>query len=206
MSDASHCNRIRLDIFRKRHAAITCITQMMNVRTGHLFTDLFHGGNHPFQIAERDVMHFLRAFGIAKGSLIVPPDGMVDLPSNIVPVGFSAPYSEVFSVYSMFRGGDILLSAGNAAYSIQNAALYNPLVYLFCVIGIAAGDFFSDSFYVLITMGRLLNALGCTLMIYLAIRMIPRGKELLCLISLFPINLQRAFSSVLDFSYADSVL
>lgn len=157
--------------------------------------------------APDEVVHFLRAFGIAKGSLIVPPDGMVDLPSNIVPVGFSAPYSEVFSVYSMFRGGDILLSAGNAAYSIQNAALYNPLVYLFCVIGIAAGDFFSDSFYVLITVGRLFNALGCTLMIYLAIRMIPRGKELLCLISLFPINLQeRASISADGPSYAAAVL
>ena len=157
--------------------------------------------------APDEVVHFLRAFGITKGCLIVPPDGMVSLPSNVVPGGFSAPYSEVFSVYSMLRGGDILLSAQSAAYSIQNAALYNPLVYAFCVIGIALGDIFSDSFYVLITMGRLANALGCTVMIYLAIRMIPRGKELLCLISLFPINLQERSSISADGpTYAAAVL
>lgn len=157
--------------------------------------------------APDEVVHFLRAFGVVKGNWIVPPDGLVNLPENIVPEGFSAPYSEVFSVYSMVNGGDILLSSRQAAYSIQNAALYNPLVYVFCCIGIGIADMFSDSFYVILTAGRLVNALGCTLMIYAAIKMIPRGKELVCLISLFPINLQeRASISADGPTYAAAVL
>ena len=157
--------------------------------------------------APDEVVHFLRAFGIVRGVWIVPSDGMVHLPSNIVPEGFSAPYSEVFSFYSMIKGGDIILSGSNAAFNIRNAALYNPLVYVFSCIGIAAADLFSDSFYVLLCAGRLAGALGCTLMIYLAIRMIPKGKELLCLISLFPINLQeRASISADGPTYAAAVL
>lgn len=161
----------------------------------------------PIYRAPDEVVHFMRSLGIAKGVLVLPADGAVMLPENIVPSYLDPPFGEYFSLYSLLRVGGEKLSGTLVPWKIPNAALYNPLVYVFSALGSGIAGIFSDDLYVIFLAGRLANVFGCTLMIWLAVKLIPDGKALLCLVSLMPINLQeRASVSADAVTYAAAVL
>ena len=154
-----------------------------------------------------EIQHYLRTYSILKGYYVIPSNGLISAPENLVPSWLSAPYRGYFSPFITATHFDHVLSQNYVDYNIAGAALYNPISYSFSTIGLWCADFFTDNLYILFWCGRFANALGSTLLIYFAIKIIPYGKGILALISLLPMNLQeRASFSADAITYAAAVL
>ena len=155
-----------------------------------------------------EINHYLRTYSILKGYFVIPPNGSISCAKNLVPSWLNAPYKGAFSPYITVTDFNYIVNYSKyAEYNIVNMALYNPISYCFTVVGIGVTGLFTNNLYFLMWGGRLANAIGCTLLLYFAIKIIPYGKGILTLVSILPMNLQeRASLSVDAITYASVVL
>lgn len=154
-----------------------------------------------------EIQHYLRTYSIIKGYLVIPSNGMISASDNLVASWLKAPYRGYFSPYITVTHFDYILSKNYVDYNIVGTALYNPVSYCFTTAGLWAAGLFSNNLYILFWCGRFANTIGSTLLIYVAIKIIPYGKGILALISLLPMNLQeRASFSADAITYAAVVL
>lgn len=148
------------------------------------------------------VNHYVRAYGILEGNFLTPKGGQIDIPENLIPYAWYSytPYI-LFKHFNMEINMNDVISHNNA-----NMALYSPLSYVFQVIGIGMAKLFSNNTYILVLTGCFANFVGCTILLYFAIKRIPYGKNLLMFISLLPMALQeRASLSVDAITYASII-
>ena len=155
--------------------------------------------------------HFLRSYGIAHGAWVedernpdaenLPAltDAGLQLVGDYFPEGL-LPYASTPPTFEDMTGesvGDITLAdvartwntqTGNGVqfYGFANTALYSPVSYLPQALAIAAADLLTDSPWIMYYMARLAVVVAYGGLVYLAIRVIPRGKHLLAAIALCP--------------------
>ena len=147
----------------------------------------------PLFQAPDEVNHFVRAWGIVKGHFLIPEDGYLPVPDNMIPYSWYT-----YTPYILFKNFAMRLNeADTTPYNVVNMALYSPISYIFQSAGIAVGDLFHNT-YAMVLLGRIFNAVGCTLILYYAIKYIPYGKGILVFFSLTPMAIQERASLSVD--------
>lgn len=156
----------------------------------------------PSQLVPDSANHFVRSYLITKGMLLLPNGGQVNVPSNLLPYrNYSYTW---FTLFHNFRNS--IDWSHTESYDAVNMALYSPINYIFQSCGIGLAGVFSNNTYVLQMAGELVNYVGCTFIIYQAIRKIPYGKTILAILSLLPMAMQERMSLSADaLSYASVV-
>lgn len=153
-----------------------------------------------FRVPDED-SHFVRIWGILNHYLLVPENGEIRIPD------ISVSWQNYTLYYLKNHLAEMNIGAGTRALSCVNMALYNPVVYLLQMIGVGTGRFVAKNIWIICFLGRLVSSVGCSIMIYYAIRWIPYGKTLLALMSLSPVAFQeRASLSADAMTYAAVVL
>ncbi len=146
-----------------------------------------------FQVPD-EVNHYVRAYGIVHGYLLSPEEGMIPIPANLIPYQWYT-----YTPYILWNHFKMNISTTEGIlHNNVNMALYSPVSYVFQVIGIGAADLFCDNSHVLILAGRIANILGCTAILYYAIKFIPYGKWAIVFISMLPMSLQERASLSVD--------
>lgn len=175
----------------------------------------------PFQIPDENV-HFYRAYAIAEGKVI--PDRIGNYNGNPIPSSISK-LMEVTKFSGIVRNpnGKLKISDLQSASFIQTnrnelsnfnqvgAAIYNPLSYIPQIIGIKLGEVLNLPILFIFYLARIFNFSIWVLVIYLAIKKVPKLKNIFLLLTLNPIGLQQGISlspdamlnafSLLFFSY-----
>lgn len=83
-------------------------------------------------------------------------------------------------------------------FAADNRRLANSLFYLLAAVGMTIGRILGVGFPPMVYLARTANLLFAALMIYLAVKKIPYGKSILCMIALLPITLQEIASCSYD--------
>jgi len=151
---------------------------------------------HPLGEVPDEFTHFKRAYGITEGAFIPEQNetlrGGSSLPSGLKDIYQTNPapgtYSEV--------GADLVRanSDEHEDYDYVTAALYNPVCYFPQVVGIFIGKIFNAPYLIQAYLGRIVNFAGFLILVYLAIKLLPKFKHWLIFLSLLPITLQEAAS------------
>jgi len=159
----------------------------------------------PFQVPDEH-NHFFRALQISQGDLIPPIKGQVMgafIPVNAIITGgelasylaFNPQSKQSFEKLAYFLK---LSPLPEQKQFVKNNIVYSPLPYLPQVLGISIGKTFHLSWLKTMYLGRL-NALIVWLScVYIAIRLIPISKWLLCLLALSPMAIFQAASLSAD--------
>lgn len=130
--------------------------------------------------------HFSRAFEISQGHLVSEYNAELDT------WGRRLPFSP-----------DLLRAVGNgsseprlgdeeAFVPFREKSVYAPVSYLPQAVGIFVARLFTDSISSIANAGRFVNWLCVTLLLFFAVRLLPRGKEFLALALLLPLNVYEA--------------
>lgn len=146
--------------------------------------------------------HFVRAYGITKGYFIIPSNGQIQIPDNLIPYK-----SYTFTPYIVVKNFFTSIHYDNLInYDVVNMALYSPFSYLLQAFGIGIANLISNNVYVLYYSGVICNIVGCTAILFLAIKYIPYGKNVILVLSIMPMAVeQRASLSVDAFTYAMTI-
>ena len=154
----------------------------------------------PVGQAPDDIMHFQRAYGITEGALVpslIGENGEIGsaVPADVEEVLEKMPenghYAELLSEL-----GEGVAEKTDGAYN--NAALYNFVCYIPQALAIMIGKLFSLSTAWLAYLARVFNFILWMVLVYFAIKMIPRFKKIVLFIALLPITLQEATSLAPD--------
>lgn len=154
-----------------------------------------------FQVPD-EYNHYVRAYGITKGYFLTPEGGNIPVPYNLFPYDWNT-YSPYILVKYFSNQIDVTQPV---MFDNVNMALYSPISYILQVIGIGIADIISNNTYVLVLAGSVCNIIGCTALLYFAIKYIPYGKGIVTFVSLLPMAIQeRASLSVDAVTYAGVV-
>jgi uncharacterized membrane protein len=166
----------------------------------------------PFQLPDEDA-HFVRAWSISDGKLFIKtvkgPDGKLaageDLPADMVELPDSMgahlvrrnPFNKYeFSNFWKFMGR---LCQAKPDYSQRvfadtSAEMYSPVPYLPQVAGIVASRALGAGPLVCYYAARILVMLAYALLVFLAVRITPVGKNLFVVVGLLPMTLALSVS------------
>ena len=184
----------------KKELKIENIFLLLVIPLGGLMLVLIPLGNVPDEKA-----HLARAYEISEGHLIslITEDKKAGrlLPAEIYNLDkFDYSYVEV-------KNNIFNKSEERKFVEFPTSALYSFVSYIPQVIGILAGKVINAPVYVAAYMGRMVNFIVFTLLIYFSIKISPVAKKVILLLSLMPIMLQEAISLSPDaFTYGASVL
>lgn len=149
--------------------------------------------------APDEFTHFIRIYGILHGKFLIPKSGNLLVPANLIPVA-NPVYT---SIYEIFKNFSTVLSDKMVSVNAINMALYSPQSYVLQLIGAGITSLFTKNTFIIIYGGRIITGLGCTIILYLAIKYIPFGKRILAISSLVPMNLaERASLSADSFTFS----
>lgn len=145
--------------------------------------------------------HYYRSFEVSRGDLLTPQGkiggGYSRLPENLIPEKLEdlnhIDYKAIRESKDEVIDKDVLEN-----YDNSTQALYAPPSYLPQAIGCFIGRLLSDETVTIFYMGRLMNFISCSALVYLAIKMIPFGKRFLLLMICMPMYLQQMVSLSTD--------
>lgn len=142
--------------------------------------------------------HFLRAFEISRGGLISDMDEFGEvggfLPENLdenMPDS-SITYRDIREHFSD------KISDNEIHLEYENTALYSPLSYLPQAVGVFFGRLLTKNVLLSAYFGRFFAFLFIGFTLYLSIKNIPVGKNILMAVSLLPLTLQECMSLAAD--------
>lgn len=147
----------------------------------------------PFQVPDEPA-HFYRAWQLAGLGYGSASDGLVDIPKSVADLptdlGSGRASGVLVNGYSPARIRSYLFAPiGAQPATVDNASAYGPIGYVPHLLPIAlarlTGRGALTAFYAV----RVLNLLAATLLIYLAIRVIPVGKLLIAVLGLLPMTM-----------------
>ncbi|MBE6161603.1 MAG: DUF2142 domain-containing protein [Firmicutes bacterium] len=153
----------------------------------------------PFGYTPDEANHFLRSYEISTGNLIsIKKENEVGnyLPTNIEKV---ISHYELQDAYKNEKENlSIKFNNEKKFYNFANTSLYSFICYLPQSIGIMIGRLLKFPILITAYLGRILNFSLWIALIYLAIKKIPIGKNLILFISMLPMSLQEAVSLAPD--------
>ena len=129
--------------------------------------------------------HYARIYGILKGQLLVPPDGMLQVPGNFLPYQ-TGDYTPCLLIKNYIAAVNPQVTE---LHNTVNMALYNPISYLFQCVGMGIGTRVSNNPYVWIYAGAAANYIGFMALISLAIRILPYGQRTVILLAFLPMTM-----------------
>ena len=137
--------------------------------------------------------HWLRAYEISEGHLLTEiNEGKVGtiLPKSVISGINNLKWSQI--TYNSVVGelGKKLDSDNREIANMENVAVYSPIQYLPQSIGILIARLFTDKVLIMAYAARLMNAIVCIAILYLAIKKMPFGKNILLLCAYIPIVLE----------------
>lgn len=139
--------------------------------------------------------HFYRAFEISMGHMVS------DMNENQTRGGRELPLDTDFSPgkwQSFIEDRDARISENTKFFGFSNTALYAPVSYIPQAAGILLARTVTDRLAIITYAGRFANWLCVTMILYVAMKLLPFGKEFLALVLLMPMNLHEAFSLAPD--------
>lgn len=135
--------------------------------------------------------HFYRAYEVSCGHLISDTNDMGiggrNLPFKDIDLG---KLSNDWQTYSDNK--EMELSDENTYMGFANISLYSPFSFIPQSIGIFLARHITRNVAAIAYSGRICNWLFITLLLFLAIQIIPVGKEIVALIALMPMNVQES--------------
>lgn len=160
----------------------------------------------PMSAAPDEGAHFMRIYGISEGNYVAEyraDKGTAgsDLPDNILS-GFK---SNEMKLPDVIEGKESLLSENKVFVSYAASALYSPFTYTAQVIGVKIGKMISNKIFIIAYCGRIAAWLVVGGILFLSIKHIPVGKNILMAISLLPMNMHESISLAGD-SFTFSVV
>lgn len=166
---------------------------LMGLVLGILFILVLPPGQSPDEIN-----HFRRAYGIARGELVVTEKidevGNVggEMPKEVMVFAVGLPqkgaYEQIGSMLGQVPSGD------ESEQVYTSAALYNFVCYLPQTLAAMIGRFMNMSIVGIAYLMEIFNFVAWGLLMYFAIKLIPRFKSAVLFIALLPITLQEATS------------
>lgn len=178
-------------IMQKKNKPIEKQFLLVALVLGALFIIILPPGQSPDEIT-----HFRRAYGISQGILV--PDQVVN---DMGAIGSEIPKNTDFlerlpdhGTYGMvieetFSGNDDL-----STQSYTSAALYNFICYIPQALAAFIGNLFGFSIMGMAYLMEIFDFAIWVLLIYFAIKVIPKFKTIVLFIALLPITLQEATS------------
>lgn len=142
----------------------------------------------PFNVPDEE-SHFCRAFEISQGHMLTPQNGGREFHFN---GDMMTSLEENWTSFSEHRRDTLCDETFFAVFT--NTALYPPLSYIPQSLGIFIARLFTRNFSVIIYSGRILSWAFVTAILFFAVKIIPRGKEIVALIALCPMNIHEAVS------------
>lgn len=185
-----------LVLAEKKHWPLEKKFLLMAIGLGALFILFLPPGQTPDEIS-----HFRRAYGISEGVIVaddvVNEKGAIGSPIPVetdVLKDRPAPgsYGQVVSWLSQERSGE------TSEQPYTNTALYNFLCYIPQVIAALVGKVLNLSVLGIAYLMSIFNFAVWVLLVYFAIKIIPKFKSILLFIALLPITLQEATSLAPD--------
>lgn len=145
--------------------------------------------------------HFCRAYEISQGGLISDRDFYSPIPRNFNAGGHL--FTGKNDLYDILDGMDEEWDTEDPTlFRWRNTALYAPTSYLPQALGIGLASALTDRVMLILYAGRAANWLAVGAVLFLCIRWIPVGKNLLAFASLLPMNIQQFNSLSADgFAY-----
>lgn len=164
--------------------------------------------NGPFQ-APDEYNHFYRAYQISEGHLVCEhyknengayvPRSLKE--SSEIKYSENVPFhtEKKFQIKSIVSALDTKLIPEKQMFvAIPNTAAYAPVVYIPQSLGIFIGRTLNLSPLILMYLGRIMNLIFSTIMIYFAMKNVPNKKLLLLVLGLMPMLLYEAASLSAD--------
>jgi len=159
----------------------------------------------PFQVPD-EYSHFFRALGISQGDFIPKVNGNVAgdfIPLNAIATGgelagylaFKPQSKQSFEKLAYFLS---LPPKHEQKQFVKHQIIYSLLPYLPQMLGISIGKIFHLSWLKIMYLGRLSSLIVWLLCVYIAIKLIPTSKWLLCLLALSPMAIFQAASLSAD--------
>ncbi len=142
--------------------------------------------------------HFFRIYEISEGNFVSSLNELGEagdfLPANIEEgmTQRSTTYAEEREAFSIER------STERAFFEFENTTLYSPISYLPQVIGVVVGKMFTKRLFLIAYFGRCFAFATIGWLLYMSVKYIPVGKEVLMATALLPINLQECMSLAAD--------
>jgi len=180
---------------RKKSWPLEKLFLVVAIPLGLLFLTLMPLGQSPDEYT-----HAMRIYGITDGYLLVPQTedntGGSPIPTDFdnlfhIFIG-SGTYSELLSHLSDSDTSEL------SDHNYVTAALYNPICYLPQTLGVGLGRLLSLPFAFQFYLGRLFNFVLWLVLIYFALKFMPKYKSLMLFAALLPITLQEATSLAPD--------
>ncbi len=161
----------------------------------------------PLSSTPDETEHMLRSYGIAQGDL-VPETNDTGEGGSWVPANITYLWNRGGSTIKDMRDNLRMRASDDLAFmTYSNTALYSPLTYTPQAAGILLGRILCRYPYVWAYMGRIINMVTVGILLFLAIRIAPAGKNIIFVLSLLPINMYECASlSGGPLAYAVSVL
>ena len=176
---------------KKKKWSTEKIFLLMVIPLGLLFILLLPCGQTPDEAA-----HYMRAYGITDGHLIVPQtetnNGGSELPVALSEVFYPQTerglYGEIAKDMEYGTDGEV------RDYNYAPAALYSPITYLPQTLAIGLGRIVHAPLVIGVYLGRIFDFAIFVLLMYFAIKFVPKFKDFVLFIGLFPMTLQEATS------------
>lgn len=140
-------------------------------------------------------MHFLRAYSLSQLSLSTD---RCTFPPEIIQTAKDSDKKQYHSLYDARPTEKPNDMADGKSSSCGTAATYNPLLHTPQAIGIALANLFNAPIGVMILLGRIMNVVAYSFLIYFAIRAARVGRWPLVVIALFPTMIHTAGSLSAD--------
>ena len=149
----------------------------------------------PIEVVDESV-HFYRAYQVSQLNFV--PDNIGQESGGSIPISLTrfvgdsllAPNQKYNFMAETSRAAKINLNPQQKqTVQFTNVAIYPPVNYFPQALGIDVGRLFTSKVMVLFYLGRLFNLLFLAICLFLAIRLIPRGKVALMILGLMPMVL-----------------
>ncbi len=137
----------------------------------------------PFRMID-EYRHFMRAYEVADGHFLSASCG---------PKGLDQMFLKTATIEKWFEARHYNISA-EMEYMSDFITGYSPFTYVFAVFPLMLAKLFTANALILIYCARMGQFLGCVFLLYLAVKYIPVGKNLVMIISLLPMTLQEMTS------------
>ena len=136
-------------------------------------------------------VHWFRIYDISQGNLYTKKNNglaVVELPEAVY--NYHNYTNELGIKYSDFKElyENEIIEDGKVIYrELSTAAVYHPIQYMPQVIGTFIADIFTDRPFVMMYFARVFNMIFSLAILYLAIKTIPYGKNIMLLLTCIPV-------------------